>query len=192
MKKALLVVVLAAILATGTVFADHPSGLGIGVVGRFGFAGFGGGGAGLSLKIPSLPVYWGLNVGFGENHFAFGATGDYYMIDSPLAGPLHWFFGVGGFFDFFSYSESYKYSGGSLDYSFTRIYAGARVPIGISFQPIPLLEIFLDIAPSLGLEIYSGYDASYTISGTKYSFKEDGSMGFGYSIPAEIGLRLWF
>ena len=46
MKKILLVLVLFAIITTGTVFADHPKGWGIGVVGSFGFGSVGGGGGG--------------------------------------------------------------------------------------------------------------------------------------------------
>ena len=185
MKKLVIVLALAAIIATGTAFADHPSGLGIGVVGNYSTWGFGGQGGGVSLKIPSIPIYWAVNLDLGLGYFGIGVTGDYYLIDKNLSGPLNWFLGVGGYFSFLSYSSSYFL----VDYSYTWMYAGVRVPIGISFQPMPLLEIFADIAPSIGVGIYSGYEVKY--GGTSL-YKEDGSVGLGWGAPIEIGIRLWF
>jgi len=184
MKKIVIVLALAAIIATGTAFADHPNGLGIGVVGNYSGWGFGGTGGGLSLKIPGIPIYWAVSLGFGTNYLGFGVTGDSYFIDGRLTGPLHWFLGLGAYFNFYSYSEKYT----TIEYSFTWMYGGGRIPIGLSFQPIDLLEIFIDIAPSLGVGIYSGYE----IKSTYYNHKEDGSVGFGWGAPLEIGIRLWF
>ena len=66
MKKILFVFVLAAIVATGTVFADHPGGFGIGVQGGTGgiwrSGGYGGHHHGaLSLKIPGIPIFWAIS-----------------------------------------------------------------------------------------------------------------------------------
>ncbi|MDR0301826.1 MAG: hypothetical protein LBI04_05880 [Treponema sp.] len=186
MKKLVMVLALVAIIATGTAFAEHPSGLGIGVVGTYGFAGdFGSGmGFGLSLKIPGVPIFWGVNGSFGSDHFGIGITGDKYMIDSKISGPLGWYFGLGGYFSFYSWT----FEGYGFDYSYTWMYGGVRVPVGISIQPIELLEIFIDVAPSLGIGYFSGWD--YTIAGRKV---ESGStIGFEFGIPLEIGLRLWF
>jgi hypothetical protein len=190
MKKILFVFVLAVILATGTAFADHPDGLGIGVVGGIGWGGFNGGGAyGLSLKIPSIPVYWAVNLGFGSNYFRVGLTGDYYMIDQVLVKDigLHWFLGLGGFFNFYSYSDKWN---GIEDYNHTHMNFGGRVPIGLSWQPVKLLEIFLDVAPSLGVGLNSGWEVKNS-TGVVVA-KEDSSGGFFWGIPLEIGLRLWF
>jgi len=191
MKKLVIVVALIAILATGSVFADHPSGLGIGVVGGMGWGGFGGGAYGLSLKLPSIPIFWAINLGAGSNYFRIGLTGDSYFIDQVLVSDigLHWFLGLGGFFNFYNYSEEYRSGSYSSKYSYTHMNLGARLPIGLSWQPIDLIEIFIDLAPSLGLGIDGGYKYKNSIGD---EVKKDGSMGFFFGIPLEIGLRLWF
>jgi len=178
MKKLVLLAALAAILATGTAFADHPDGFGIGLVGGFGWGGLGGGAGGLSLKIPGIPIFWAVNLGGSNEHFRIGLTGDYYMIDKALAPQafLHWFLGLGGFVNLSIWSTK--------DWSRTDFDLGARVPIGLSFQPIKLLEIFLDVAPSFGL----GITGSYEDKNKKY----DSGFGFFWGLPLEIGLRLWF
>jgi len=188
MKRIIMVIALAAILATGTAFADHPSGFGVGVVGQYGWGSGGGlGNVGLSLKIPAFPVYWAINFGADSNYFAIGLTGDYYMIDQALPVPtLHWFLGVGGFFNFFAYNETFY---NSIKASYSHINLGARVPIGLSWQPLPLLEIWIDIAPSLGLFIDS--EGKYTYNNVNYTFHKGGA-GLFWGIPLELGLRLWF
>jgi len=182
MKKKLFIFVLAVVIATGTAFADHPKGTGIGVVGFYP------GGVGLSLKLPSIPIFWAVSLGFYsgyDSYFSLNVSGDYYMIDKKLGGPVHWFLGLGGFFSFNTYTNSYY----SAEYSWTDLAFGARVPIGLSIQPIPLLEIFLDIAPSLGM-IINGEQA-YTYNGNRYVPRK-GSAGFYFAFPVELGLRFWF
>jgi len=182
MKKKLFVFVLAVVIAGGTAFADHPKGTGIGVVGFYP------GGAGLSLKLPSVPIYWAVSLGFYsgyDSYLSLNVSGDYYMIDNKLVGPLHWFLGVGGFLGFNTFTNNYH----NVDYSWTDLAFGARVPIGLSVQPIPLLEIFLDIAPSLGLGING--EQAYTYNGNKYVNKK-GGVGLYFALPIELGLRLWF
>jgi hypothetical protein len=190
MKRVVLVLALAAIIATGTAFADHPEGFGIGLVGQYSSWGFGGQGGGLSLKIPGVPIYWGINAVIGGNSIGAGITGDVYVIDQNLNGPFNWFFGVGGYFTFssWSYAASYSYAA----YSATYMDGGVRAPVGISFQPTELLEIFIDIAPSIGVNIFSGYTRK-----TNYPLYNDddtvsGSVGLGWGAPVEIGIRLWF
>jgi len=80
MKKFFLAGVLGLVLTISAAFADHPSGWGIGIMGRGGWGyGHGGlGGTALSLKAP-MPVYWGINLDMGSNYFGLGLTGDYYL-----------------------------------------------------------------------------------------------------------------
>jgi hypothetical protein len=168
MKKGLLVLALFAIVTIGTVFADHPDGFGVGVAGRYGIGDIGGFGAGLSLKIPSIPIFWGVNYGFNSDYLGIGITGDYYLIDKALVREtgLNWYMGVGGFFDTLIADD------------FIVLDIGTRVPIGISWQPVSLLEVFFGIAPSIGFEIV----ASGTYTGG----------GIIWGIPVELGFRLWF
>jgi len=183
MKKVVLVIVLAVILATGTAFSDHPSGFGIGIVGFYP------GGIGLSLKIPGVPVYWGISAALGSDYFGVAVSGDYYLIDKNLVPDigLNWFLGLGAFLDFNTYSSSHS---GWGDYSRTYLAVGGRIPIGLSWQPFKLLEIFIDWAPSLGLGIWS--DEKYKISGTEYTGRKGGVGFHGGWFNFELGIRLWF
>lgn len=170
MKKVILVLVLVSFVTVGTVFADHPSGLGIGVVGSYNYSyGYASGGsAGLSLKVPALPIFWGINAGFGTNYFSVHVTGDGYLFDSEIIPTLGWFLGIGGYFSF------YSHSGGT---SYTSLAVGGRIPVGLSWQPLDLIEVFLDVAPSFGLGIGAANDSA--------------KMGFDFFVPVEIGLRIW-
>jgi hypothetical protein len=197
MKKIILVFALATILATGTAFADHPSGFGIGVVGNWWWNMWGMGGGGLSLKIPKVPIYWAINFGGGgtryENHFGIGLTGDYYIIDKAFPVPmLHWFFGIGGYFNFYSHTNTYYFNNNRYNntYSWEHINFGVRAPIGLSFQPIPLLELWMDLAPSFGLGIDT--ESRYKDQNGYEHIGHDGYVGTHWGFPFEIGLRFWF
>lgn len=197
MKKLFLCGALGLVLAVSGVFADHPSGLGIGILGRFGWS-YGGGGFGggaLSLKLPSIPIFWGVNAGIGTNYFGFGVTGDKYLIDQTLANiggsvPFGWYLGLGGYFNFASWTWKDDYIGSDLkrhDATKTDLGFGVRVPIGIDLQ-IPIstikLEVFLEAAPSLGLGIYI-WDKDSPRG------KDEAAVGLGFSIPGSLGVRLW-
>ncbi|MDR2477574.1 MAG: hypothetical protein LBD18_07305 [Treponema sp.] len=196
MKKLLLVCVLGLGLVVTGVFADHPSGLGIGVLGRFGYgAGGGFGGGALSLKLPKIPIFWGVNAGIGTNFFSVGITGDNYLIDQTLTTiggsvPFGWYLGLGGYFDFanWTWKDAYYWNGKWNNYSRTNLGLGVRVPIGIDLQ-IPIstikLEVFLEAALSLGLGIYLYDDSQY------WKDNKGSSVGFEWGIPASVGVRLW-
>jgi len=183
MKKVILILVLAAIITTGTAFADHPSGTGIGIIGFYP------GGGGLSLKFSSIPIYWAVSAGFGgsdsSSYFSLNLTGDSYIIDSELAAPVHWFLGIGGYFSFYNWSGKIS----DVSYGWTDLAFGGRLPIGISIQPIPLLEIFLDVAPCVGLGIYGKQE--YKIN-DKTEVADDGGMRLHWGWPIELGIRFWF
>jgi hypothetical protein len=166
MKKVVLVLVLAAIIATGTAFADHPKSFGIGVQGGTSSSWEGGGyynGAALSLKLPSMPVFWAIRLDVWSDYFHLNVSGDQYLIDSMLISNigLNWYLGVGlgagiGLGDPLAFGVS------------------ARLPIGLSWQPIPLLEVFLQVVPHLGVAILPDFHFPYG--------------GWG----GDIGIRLWF
>ena len=176
MKKAFLAGILALFVCVSGVFSaenNNPGGWGIG-------AGFHGGygneslnGAALSLKAPQLPIYWGAQLGFRSHYFSFGLTGDYYVLDRPLVRDINlgWYLGVGGFFDFGSYS-----AGG---YGWNYLDLGARVPIGLSWQPLRWLEVFGEAAPGLGLGLFFG------------DFAGDAAELF-WAFNVAIGVRFWF
>ncbi|MDR0524833.1 MAG: hypothetical protein LBG90_03065 [Spirochaetaceae bacterium] len=204
MKKLFAVCIIGLTLGTAGAFADHPSGWGIG-------PGFGGNwgwiisspipglGPYLSLKAPMLPIYWGLGLNLGSDYFGFGVSGDYYIIDKLLVekAKLHWFLGVGGFLTLESRSGTHNYRWTEdKDYSYLGFGAGARVPVGLSWQPLDWLEVFGDIKLELGIggttkaetegrEIWDNESKKYTDHKGGLWFPVG---GFGM----EIGVRFWF
>jgi hypothetical protein len=171
--KKLLLVALMALALGAAAFADHE-GLGIGGVGGGGggFGSHGYGNVGLSLKIPQLPVFWGLYANFLWDYPGFGVTADFYFFDTNLVTntlsnedgdynfKLDWYFGVGGFFN--------MYIGKSVNY----FDAGVRLPIGLSWHIIRQLELFFDVAPNIGIT----------------NWREN---LFHFGIVVELGLRYW-
>jgi hypothetical protein len=186
-KKLIVAVLLILVLCTAGVFAEHPGGLGIGLLGRYSGYWTGGSslpGAALSLKVPSAPVFWGISIGFPKDGFSAGVTGDYYLIDQYLirkAG-FGWFLGVGGYFDF----ETRSFKGLTKDYNQTALGLGVRVPIGLSWRPVDVFEVFFDFAPSVGVVFLGGnyYDNPL--------WKDEDKVKFGGGWQGDIGLRFWF
>jgi hypothetical protein len=132
----------------------------------------------LHIKAPPLPVYWSvhldiLNQGTKDSAFELDLTGDYYIIDKTLAADigLGWFLGLGGYLSFYHQGPHTSYN--SLG-------AGARLPIGLSLQPLDFLEIFMDIAPSIGARYYFGDKTP-----KEFGFPAGGWQG-------DLAVRFWF
>jgi hypothetical protein len=186
MKKLIICCLLGLFLTVSGVFAAHPGGWGVGILGNGGWGlGRAGamGGAALSLKAPQLPVFWGLNLNLGSRYFAMKASGDVYLLDGlfiPIKGSdgFGYFLGVGGYLGFSTWDGSY-----------TGLGLGARVPVGLNVV-VPIskikLEVFLDLVPSLGLDFFF-WNNSYV---SRYGHQD--VLGFGFNISGEIGARIWF
>lgn len=162
MKKLVAVYVLGLMVAAA-VFADHPDGWGIGLMGGGGGGTLGGGGGALSLKVPSVPIYWGIDFGGYSGTFWLGLNGDYYFLDNSLtdvlSGNLGWYFGLGG------------HLGLSGIYSNIAL----RVPVGLSWQlksisAFNALEVFIELVPNIGFSLLP--DLYWNIGG-------------------ELGVRIW-
>ena len=191
MKKFLLVIALAAVIATGTAFAEqHPADqFAIGAVFNYGIgiADYSLSGAGLALKIPNVPIFWTVNLGlsgipFAEGALSVGLSADYYFIDKtflPDAG-LGWFLGGGVFFNWVNWSYHII---GYYDYTQDNLAFGARVPVGISWHMFPIIEVFANAAPSLGLYV----DGKYKVGNVEHG----GTSGLYWGVPLEIGARFW-
>ncbi|MDR1143745.1 MAG: hypothetical protein LBK77_05945 [Spirochaetaceae bacterium] len=163
MKKKLLLVCIVGLLAVNA-FADHPSsrlGLGLFMGGGYGSVGGGLFNPGLTLKVPGVPVFWGINVAIGSV-VGLSVSGDYYFFDADLikagAFDLDWFLGLGGF--------GHLYFGDAFSFAL-----GARVPIGLSWHINRTFEIFADVAPGIGVT-FSSRPLYWTMAG-------------------ELGLRVW-
>jgi hypothetical protein len=146
MKKLFAVCIIGLALGVTGVFAQHPGGLGIGVQGGWS----GGGGGALSLKLPSLPIYWAISVWGGEDYFGLGVSGDIYIVEGSLVPDigLGWYIGPGGYVNL-------SFWGSDSDNDGMGLGAGVRGVAGLScipFGSIPL-EIYLQAHVGLGLSI---------------------------------------
>jgi hypothetical protein len=143
-KKVVMVGVLGLCLGVAGLFA-MPKGFGIGIAGGGGINAYG---ASLALKVPALPVYWMINADLYGGAFGLGVTGDYYLLNGTFVPTLDYYVGVGGFVNLGL--------GNTL-----AVAGGLRVPIGISWNPIPILDLFLEVAPRLGVEIVPDFKFPY-------------------------------
>lgn len=186
-----MVSVLGLCLAVSGAFAQHPGGLGIGVVGQYGY-GYGGGigGAALSLKIPSLPIFWGVNLGIGAHTFDIGLSGDKYIIDQSLTGSgdfnlgWYWGFGIGLGVGFGSWSDSY------WEHSRFGFSVAGRMPIGLSFLFVKKVELFVGAVPQIGFAMDT-WTGKWKGSGAEQTYSGDNYVGLGWNIGGELGLRFW-
>jgi len=111
----------------------------------------------LSVKVPQLPMLWGVGLQLSENDFNMAFTADWWLYQQNLVSFLKLYVGPGLYL--------------SLP---NRIEFGGRVPIGINAYPIEVLELFLEVAPTLLLFSDTGIDIP--------SFGLQGAFGF----------RFWF
>jgi len=191
MKKLVLVILIGLLVGTAA-FADHD-GLGIGLI-LGGGGGVNGGGfhPGLSLKIPSIPIFWGVYLGWSSNndwghtnYFGITVTGDYYFVDKNLFSStanssdgsynvkLDWFFGLGGAVNLNFWNVRYREAGKEWRDDGFGVGLGLRIPIGLSWHVITPFEIALGLVPTFGVYLSDYYS------------------GFWWDINAELIFRLW-
>lgn len=94
----------------------------------------------LTAKLPQLPIVWGLGATVGgTGGFNMALTGDWWLYQEPILGPISLYIGPGAYVTLPS-----------------TISLGARAPIGFNIYPIPNLELFLEFAPTLSLSFAGG------------------------------------
>ncbi|GMO46513.1 MAG: hypothetical protein Ta2B_28110 [Termitinemataceae bacterium] len=183
LKKVAALSIVAFMLSATAAFAEHPGGFGIG--GQFGYnVNSGNSGGALALNVPSIPIFWAINLDFGGSTadwnwswFSLGVSGDKYIIDREIANMLGWYlgFGIGVGIQSGTYNVP---SGYSSDLSYLWFNANVRMPIGISVMPIDFLEIYVQAVPQLGM--------AFGISG------DSGGAGFDWGVGANLGIKVWF
>ena len=139
-------------LVGGTVFAAGSSKtFGIGAV-------YGGGigddapdgSIGLSLRLPSIPIYWSVRLSVADSDMDFRKEA------LPIKGGLNidWFIGLGAYGNFGFYDDA-------------NISMGGRLPIGLAWGFGKIFELWGALAPSLGIvvapdftfpQFYVGYE----------------------------------
>ena len=207
MKK-LLLILLVGLLASATVFADHDQNS-FAIGGIFG-AGFGWAGevvpdfypASLSLKIPKVPLFWGLNVRFlnSDYNFGLGVTGDWYFWEPNLVSTtatnengsynfkIDWYVGVGFYANMYVYPGygGWYYNGYAkrFVYQWRDNYVGGdgglRIPFGVSWHALQEIK---------KLEVSVGSIFGLGIGGHKY---RDKPYFHWFLIPVEVAVRWWF
>lgn len=159
--KVLGMVAALAVLGTSSVFAF---GIGLQVNGNAGEVFVPG--AAVTFKVDSIPLVFAVNWFGGDNATVIGLTGDYWGVNRKLvsigSAPLNWFFGV-GFFVNTVFADEFILNG------------GIRFPLGLNMFILDgFLEPFVQVAPSIGLQVVPSLDVER------------------FFFPIAAGFRLWF
>ena len=121
----------------GASSAVHSLGLGLSFGGRGAFGGTRGFGAAntmLSLKLDNQDFLLGIGA---DQNSGLAATADWWLVQKPLEGIINYYAGPGGY----------------LGISSNSVDAGLRIPFGLNIYPIDPLELFVEIAPAIGVNI---------------------------------------
>ncbi|WP_053228219.1 hypothetical protein [Spirochaeta cellobiosiphila] len=113
-----------------------------------------------SPKIPGTVL--GLSLNIDADSFDVGMYDDWWLYRQMIAGPLSVYLGPG-------FYVRIKGDGDTIDPNF-----GARMPIGLQFFPIEPLELFIEGAPTAGIQV-----------GDNFQFPV-------WGFQAGLGLRFWF
>lgn len=116
-------------------------------------------GGALTIKLDNYAPIFGIGVRGSGDYFALGATADWWMQREHLTGMINYYIGPGAYINLVMGDST------SLD-------LGARLPIGLQIFPIKNLEVFLEVAPSLGLAL--------------------DSFNFHFGVQPAFGIRFWF
>lgn len=107
----------------------------------------------LSLKVPQLPILWGVAAQFGAGDFNMGLTADWWLYQQNLVSFIGLYVGPGVYL--------------SLPQPFE---IGGRIPIGLNAYPLDFLELFVEIAPAI---VLFSSDSGVTIP----NFRFQGALG---------------
>ncbi len=128
------IVIIALVLMAVVAMSGFAETLGVGAA--FSLTALGGlpSSAMLSVKIPQMPILWGVAAQFGAGNFNLGLTADWWLYQQNLVSFIGLYVGPGLYM--------------SLPQPFE---IGGRVPIGLSAFPLDFLELFVEVAPALVL-----------------------------------------
>lgn len=148
-KKIIAVLVLALLVSTVSVFS-----LGIGIQGGAGFTGDVDhkipGNVAITFKVDQSPLVFATNFYIDSNTFLIGLTGDYWITNANLAGPVNYFVGVG--------------LGGTIGIDPLEFNAAARLPIGINaFFAKGVIEPYAQVVPMLNLDILPTFTTKFAV-----------------------------
>jgi len=111
----------------------------------------------LSLKVDQIPFLMGVGFAIGNEKFSFGMTGDWWVLNENLFSFVSYYLGPGFYV---GYQDA--------------LALGGRFPVGLNVYPIPNLELFVEIAPTLAVQL--GDPIVFPVFGLQSAF----------------GFRFWF
>jgi len=152
------IIILASVLMTFCGISAF--GWGIGVEGGLPFVGnLPGSNVMLTFKLDGAPLI-GVGAEFGNNSARLAGIFDFWLLQEPLAGMIGIYLGPGVY--------------ASLGFSNPpSVAVGARLPIGLQIFPLHFLELFIEVAPAIGVYFHPYAD-------------------FGWNVQAAAGIRFWF
>ncbi len=106
-------------------------------------------GAMLSAKFDQFPFLLGLGVSGSSGSFNLGVTADWHFVRENLTGILNYYIGAGAY----------------LGIGTDTFELGARIPVALYIFPIDNLELFLEIAPALGMDLSPFYFPRWHLQG---------------------------
>lgn len=122
-------------------------------------------GAALSINTPAIPgTVQNIRLTFdGSDYFSFSISDDWWVVQENITGKLDLYIGLG------FYAGVTVVNNEDTDFSL-----GARLPIGLTMKPIDFIELFLEVAPAMGV----GFEPTIYFP--------------SWNVQAALGLRLWF
>lgn len=154
-KKIIAVLVLALVVSTVSVFA-----FGIGIQGGAGYNVPGN--VAITFKVDRSPLVFAGNFQFDSDYAIVGLTGDYWVSNANIAGPVNYFIGVG--------------FGATVGFADDLILSGSlRLPVGINmFFAKGVIEPYVQVVPMFGLQVLPKFKTG------------------GLGVDAAAGIRFWF
>ena len=157
MRKVVIIIIVLTVLSFGNLFA-----FGIGGSFTLNVMESGTQGAALSVKLDQLEPILGMSFSSGEDSFSLGLTADWWMYRSPLIGIINIYAGPGFFMNVANANDD------------TLVDLGLRIPVGFQVFPLDPLELFLEFAPSVGVQFSN-----------PVTFPN-------WSVQGAFGFRFWF
>ena len=136
MRKVIIIILVLTVFSIGNLFA-----FGIGGAFTLNILESGTGGAALSVKLDQVDPILGISFRSGADSFSLGLTADWWMYRAPLVGIISLYAGPGGYFNIANANEN------------TTIDLGLRIPVGFQVFLIDPLELFIEFAPRVGVEL---------------------------------------
>jgi len=156
MKKKIFLLAVSCIFGMSALFAT-----GLGIQGGTDVANSGTNSIDVTFKLNKSPLIFAVGIP-SFDPLSIGVTGDYWLVNDNLAGPVNYFVGIGGFTSLYIDDDTFGLT------------VGPRLPIGLNtFFAKNVLELYIQMAPGFAITINNGITNNFVC-------------------PLNCGLRAWF